>query len=290
MSVIYRNVEIRYQQPEKVGKGELAELFGLLVKVGVVVLVVLIALDRLALKLAPLTPFSWEVHLADSLEVHALDALQGHEPDAPALKIQNALQKRVDLLAGVAGFSPTMHLTVHYVTSDTVNAFATLGGHVFVFRGLLEKIRYEQELDAVLLHEMGHVYHRDVIRQLSRGVVALGALSAMKISNSAIDRWVLGDANQIALLAHSRDNEKQADDFAIKLIEQRYGSAEGMASLLEILAAQERDRGSDKHIEWLQTHPDTLHRIDAAKATDAGHFTGHALIPLSAEFHSTQGR
>ncbi len=288
--MIYRNVEIRYPQPERVGKGELAELFGLLVKVGVVVVVVLAALDRLALRLAPLTPFSWEVHLAESLKVHALDALQRHEPDAPALKIQAALQKRVDTLAGAAGFSPTMHLTVHYVASDTVNAFATLGGHIFVFRGLLEKIRYEQELDAVLLHEMGHVYHRDVIRQLSRGVVALGALSAMKISNSAIDRWVLGDANQIALLAHSRDNEKQADDFAIKMIEQRYGSAEGMASLLEILAAQERDRGNDKRFEWLQTHPDTLHRIDAAKAPDAGHVTEHALIPLAEDFHVTQGR
>lgn len=290
--MIYRNIETTYEIPVKSGRGELAELAALLLKAGFVVIMILLAMDRLALWLAPRTPFSWEERLASSLEVTALDVIRGQKLSASDERIESALQQRVNTLAALSGFPAGMPLHVHYVASDTVNAFATLGGNMFMFRGLLEKIRYEEELDAVLAHEMGHIHERHVIRQLSRGVMALGALSAMKISSSAIDRWVLGDANSIAMLAHSRADEKEADDFAIAVVEKRYGHAAGMESLLAVLAQQEQAQDKKISVEWLQSHPDTQSRIDAAHQADNPALAGsamHALTPLSRVFRGSQG-
>ena len=39
-----------------------------------------------------------------------------------------------------------MKITVHYVDSDIVNAYATVGGHVVLYRGLLEKLQHENAL------------------------------------------------------------------------------------------------------------------------------------------------
>ena len=59
---------------------------------------------------------------------------------------------------------------MHYDASDTVNAFATLGGHVVIYRGLLEKLPNENVVAMVVAHEIAHIKHRDPVAALGRGV------------------------------------------------------------------------------------------------------------------------
>ena len=62
---------------------------------------------------------------------------------------------------------------MHYDDDAVVNAFATLGGHIVVYQGLLEAVPDENALAMVLAHEIAHVRHRHPIVGLSRSA-ALG--------------------------------------------------------------------------------------------------------------------
>ena len=70
-----------------------------------------------------------------------------------------------------------MEITVHYVNEDVVNAFATLGGHIVLYRGLLEKLNSEDELAMVIAHEVAHIKHRHPIQSASHGVVVAVVMS-----------------------------------------------------------------------------------------------------------------
>lgn len=54
------------------------------------------------------------------------------------------------------------------VEGDEVNAFACPGGTIFVTRGMLRSVRSEDELAAVLAHEVAHVNHRHGISAITK--------------------------------------------------------------------------------------------------------------------------
>jgi predicted Zn-dependent protease len=62
------------------------------------------------------------------------------------------------------------HFTV--LDDDSVNAFTTGGGYVYIHRGLLNYMTSEAQLAAVLGHEIGHITARHPARQQTRGVLA----------------------------------------------------------------------------------------------------------------------
>ncbi len=66
-----------------------------------------------------------------------------------------------------------MAVTAHYVTDDTINAFATLGGHLMVYQGLMRRMPGENALANVIGHEIGHVKLRHPVSSMGRGLVIL---------------------------------------------------------------------------------------------------------------------
>ena len=55
--------------------------------------------------------------------------------------------------------------------TDSVNAFATPGGYVFITRGLLLQMRDESELAGVLAHEISHVTERHALETMRKGAL-----------------------------------------------------------------------------------------------------------------------
>ena len=68
---------------------------------------------------------------------------------------------------------------MHYDDDADVNAFATLGGHIVVYPGLLEAVPDENALAMVLAHEIAHVRHRHPIVGLSRSAADATALETL---------------------------------------------------------------------------------------------------------------
>jgi len=148
------------------------------------------------------------------------------------------------------------------IDSKEINAFALPGGPTFFFTGLLDKMNTEDELAAVLGHELTHVrkqhwayQYRD--QQKRDALMTLGAL-IMKPS-----RTVMGAAGVASTLVfdlpYSRKHESEADDGGYEAMIRAGYNPQGMVDVFQML--KESSSGG-KTPEFLSDHPSDDKRID----------------------------
>ena len=149
-------------------------------------------------------------------------------------KIQSYVQSIGDSLAELSHRSDLIYrFTV--LDSPDVNAFALPGGYIFINRGLMVYLSSEEELAAVLGHEIGHVTARHSVRQISQAqVLSIISYALAREAGSAA-----GDLANIAsgalVAGYGRDMELQADSLGAEYMAKQGYSALGMIlSLIHI--------------------------------------------------------
>lgn len=149
--------------------------------------------------------------------------------------------------------------------SKTVNAFATPGGFIYVYSGLIATADNEAEVAGVLAHEAAHVSARHSARQMVNAYgletvlgMALGKNPGMV---SQIGAAIVGNG---AMLAHSRSDETEADELGLKYASKSNYNPQGLVSFFEKLLQQSGK--TPKVLTWLSTHPATEDRINHARA------------------------
>jgi predicted Zn-dependent protease len=221
---------------------------------GAVVIGVLV-LGLAAQWVAPKIPFAYESGLSQPL----VATLAGDAQPGDA-RIAAYLQGLADRIAAAQGLPKDMPIQVHYVDDDTVNALATLGGHVLVYRGLLQRLPHENALTMVLSHEIAHVTHRDPIVSLGRGVVVAAAVAALVgVSSNSLADQVVGEAGTLTQLGFSRSQERAADKTGLAAVAALYGHTGGASDLYVVL--REESGRSAGAAAFFQTHPDLNGRI-----------------------------
>lgn len=148
---------------------------------------------------------------------------------------------------------PNLPYKFQVVESDSVNAFATAGGYVYVTTELLRTADNEAELASVLGHEIGHITNRHLIKQLRETAIAGGVATAAGLDrNQAVAIGV-----DLALRRpNSRQDEYEADTTGLKMLRQAGYAESAMVSFMEKLLKQ----GSSVPT-FLSTHPATKNRI-----------------------------
>lgn len=232
---------------------------------------VLVLLAGLAARwVAPRIPFEHELALAERL-------LPVTAPAGPAAAArQAALQALAERVAAVMDLPPGMALQVSDDPSDLVNAYATVGGRIRVFHGLLRQLKSEEALAALLAHEIAHVKHRHVAAGMGQGLAVVLTLSVVAPEGAA--QGLLGGAAQVALLSYTREHERQADADALAASLALYGHGGGLAELFAVLPSAEAPSGT----AWLRSHPDTTERLallEAVAAARGARLSG-SLTPL----------
>lgn len=137
---------------------------------------------------------------------------------------------------------------------ETLNAFCTPGGHIYIYTGLIKFLDSEDQLAGVLGHEMGHADLRHSTRQMTKmyGVdllasAVLGEQEALKQITTAL----IG-------LKFSRSHETEADNASVTyLCPTPYNSA-GAAGFFEKISAE----GGGGSLEFLSTHPNPDNRVE----------------------------
>ena len=142
------------------------------------------------------------------------------------------------------------------------NAFALPSGIVVVTDQLVALAEGTDQVAGVLAHELGHVVHRHALRSvLEQAGVAVMIAAAMgdvaSISSLAATLPVV-----IVELQYSRRFEREADTYAVSLLEERGLPPEALA---EMLARLSEGAGEVEIPEYLSTHPDTQERIRAIR-------------------------
>jgi len=171
-----------------------------------------------------------------------------------------------------------MNIKIHFIDEETVNAFATLGGHILIYRGLLEKLSSENALTMLLAHEIAHIKHRHPIKSLSSGLFLQIFWSMLSNSSQSLDMITF---TQLTSLSYSRSNETEADKEGLFSVYQIYQDVNGATDLFQTLIKYQQHSGFTPP-EYLNTHPDLEKRISTLKnlAEKNGWSAEKPLIPI----------
>ncbi len=168
---------------------------------------------------------------------------------------------------------PPQHFGIrfHIIREDTFNAFAGPGGNIFIFSGLIEALETENELAAIMAHEIAHANLRHVQDMVERskrtgfasmaGLVAgiLVGLGGAPTAGMALSMGSMA-AGQTMMLSYSRENELQADFFGLKYLSDAGYHEYGMLSALRTIRSREWF-GEDEFPTYLRTHPGAAERM-----------------------------
>ena len=138
-----------------------------------------------------------------------------------------------------------------------VNAFALPGGKIGVYTGLLKIATTQDQLAAVLGHEVAHVIAGHSAERVSDGMAAQLGLNVIQAS-TGINPEMLGVAtNVFFLLPHSRTHESEADLLGMDYMARAGFDPHQAIELWENMSKA----GGEKPPEMLSTHPSDSTRI-----------------------------
>mgnify|MGYP000604434010 FL=1 len=143
------------------------------------------------------------------------------------------------------------------------NAFALSAGTIIVLDDLVRLTTTEEQLDSILLHELGHVQHQHVMKVLVRSSLLSVTVAALTGESSGIIDNLTGLGVFVANNGQSQDAEREADSFASYSMIELHGSNQAMIEMFELLG-----KDSDGHAElptWLSSHPELGERIESLR-------------------------
>ncbi len=146
---------------------------------------------------------------------------------------------------------------VRVFESKEVNAFALPGGHIGVYTGLLKVAATQDQLAAVLGHEVSHVLAHHSAERYSEQMAANIGTSVVSIV-TGVDSQLLGGATGLVLLRFSRTQESEADLLGLDLMSRAGFDPRGAVSLWQNM----EKAGGGKPPELLSTHPSDARRIE----------------------------
>jgi len=156
--------------------------------------------------------------------------------------------------------------TFTVVRSDQANAFVLPGNHIFVFTGLFQYIKTEDELAAVLGHEMAHTLARHVGEKISSNIVVqlLGRLSLLVDPSGALLALIVPSASLLREMPNSRTQEFEADRIGMHLASRACYDPQAAQHFFQKMKQEEASqRFSSSPPEFLSTHPSHDSRIES---------------------------
>lgn len=169
------------------------------------------------------------------------------------------------LNSGKVEYKDDFDWEVKLIDQDSVlNAFATPGGYIYVYTGLIKFLDSEDQLAGVMGHEIAHAARRHSTSQMTKayGLSALSSIVTGNANPGMLEQIVIG----ITTLSFSRSHETDADAHSvIYLCETGYNAA-GAAGFFKKM------EGSSSTPAFLSTHPNPGNRVQdiEAKAKELG--------------------
>jgi predicted Zn-dependent protease len=147
--------------------------------------------------------------------------------------------------------------------SDEANAFSAPGGIIFISRGIVEMAENEDELAAILAHEIHHIVSKDPLQAIkSQRMKSLGTFAAGEAMGSGSEVLgifkdsVLDITGTLLQKGYSRGQEKDADLGALRLLAAAGYNPGALLAMLEKCRAIEK-----KKARAFSAHPSASKRI-----------------------------
>jgi predicted Zn-dependent protease len=159
------------------------------------------------------------------------------------------------------------------VDHPDINAFAAPAGHIYIHTGTILKARDVAELAGVIAHEIGHVNERHIAQNYEKQRAASLGRTAAVIGAGILGGGAAAGAANLAtgigfaavLNTFSRENEREADDFAVQALPRAGYDPNGLPAFFETLLAE----GGPKPPAFLSSHPAPADRLATTRAAIA---------------------
>jgi Zn-dependent protease with chaperone function len=216
------------------------------------VLVVMFAIPFAADRLAPMVPQALERRLGDAAAAQ-IKAIFGGK-SCHAADGQKAFDKLVGTLREAAGLDTNVASSV--VATPVPNALALPGGQMLLFSGLIDKADNPDEIAGVLAHELGHLKHRDNLRNMIHDG-STSFLIGLLFGDVTGSGAVIFAARTLMSSSYSRDVEQSADTFSIDVMGKLGRPTKPMGELLFRVTGKQ----GENPLSILASHPLTEDRL-----------------------------
>ena len=154
------------------------------------------------------------------------------------------------------------------IDNPVVNAFAIPGGHIFLFRGIIELMDDRDELMGVIFHEMGHVQARHFAERIEKAkkvsiATLAGMIASILIGGGAAGGALMSGAlatGQSIMLKYSRTDEEEADRLGLSWMERGKYDSQAMASVFSKMI-KSRWIDTSAYPAYLSSHPGLDERV-----------------------------
>ncbi len=208
-----------------------------------------------------------EVAKENKLSDNAEDLKRLREMGEKLVAVANV--KEVPASYGIATVTPFRY-TFDIIEAPDVNAFSVPGGRIYVYRGLLDFVQSDQELAAVLAHEIVHAAHHHMVYLIAKqnamnnpmGLVALAAILGGARASDLGNVMMGLQYYQIARLnGYGMEAERDSDRGAVFYMREAGYNPVGLLTFLERLAKR------PELVDWgiFRSHPIDAERVAAAK-------------------------
>lgn len=142
---------------------------------------------------------------------------------------------------------PNLPYRFDIVDNPEVNAFATMGGFIYIHTGLIKKVDNEAELASVIAHEIGHVVGRHSQKQMRQQAITQGLLTATGLDKAMVVQLGV----KLALdLPYSRQDEYEADALGLEML---YSAGYAPGAMVDFMQKLSQNGGNIPTL--LSTHP-----------------------------------
>ncbi len=222
----------------------------------------------------------------------AADAASSYQPDEKTIpkeiamgkkytaEIEKAMPRVVDIelerkIARVANrlipqMSRLLNYEVRVLKSDDINAFSLPGGYTYITTKMLESLKSDDELAAVLAHEFVHADRAHILVQTAKNarlnaVTIAGILAA--VAGAGAGAAIIANGLQTAMVnSYTIELEKEADRRGIDALYKAGYNPTAMLTMMELLKAEAIRTRFYSQLGIYQTHPEEDERIEAALA------------------------
>jgi predicted Zn-dependent protease len=167
---------------------------------------------------------------------------------------------RDELLAsGEIKYAEEFEWEIYIIDQDVLNAFAVPGGNTFYYTGLIKFLDNEASLAGVMAHEFAHADRRHSTNRMTKmyGVQALLSVIAGE-ETTVVEELLLQLGGTVTQLKFSRDDEYEADEYAVRFLYETDWDSRGVAYFFEKMEPEE---GVNDLMVYFKTHPNPDDRI-----------------------------
>jgi Zn-dependent protease with chaperone function len=201
-------------------------------------------------------PVAWEDRVG-ALVVDQVVPVAKRCTDPAAQAVLDAVMRRLLAAAGPVPYR------FHVVVADVpvVNALAAPGGHLVLFRGLLEQSRSPEELAGVLAHEIQHVLKRHSTRLILQHASTALVVAALLGDVSGLASVTIEGARVFGAMAYSRAHEAEADEAGLHLLLAARIDPAGLIGMFD----DRRIEGPPGALRYFASHPPSAERAAALR-------------------------